>query len=82
MVNGNDLLEYEESHIEELYEGFVMDYAEAYEAFKVNRKFEENLEEKFTAFMGDRWTTYVLDDYNNTQAGHADMLVDMAKEGD
>ena len=53
MVNGNDLLEYEESHIDELYEGFVMEYAEEYKGFIKNKKYCERLEEKFTIYMGD-----------------------------
>jgi len=79
MVNGNDLLEYEESHIEELYEGFVMDYAEEYEAFKLlTGRFDENLEDRFTKFMGDKWTNYVLDELNNSQSALADMYEEEA----
>lgn len=80
-MNGNDLLEYEEAHWEELYEAFVVKHPDKYENFSNVHKHDENLEENFIDFVGqDVWSEFVMESFNNSMASQADMLSDMEKD--
>ncbi len=67
MTNSNDLLEYEESNLEQLEEYFLMQYKhEHLRAFILH---DESIMSKFKdTFKGD-WSTHVEESYTNHNTG-------------
>ena len=66
MVNGNDLIEYEENYLGYLELDFLSKYATEFNEYCSN---EYNIIEKFKEINKDKWDEFVMNSFNNSRGG-------------